>query len=50
MNNEYVALLSYAGVTFIAFVGGLLWMKYRRAIKRHLQLKHYHDSGDESHA
>jgi hypothetical protein len=51
MTGEYVALLAYAAVTFIAFIGGVAWGRYRHSIKKRLNLKHYReDEGKTSHA
>jgi hypothetical protein len=45
MGNEYVALLAYAVVAFIVFLGGLIWLRFRASIGRRLRLKHYHEDG-----
>jgi len=37
--SEYQILTVYSGVLFLIFTGGLLWNRYRRAIKRRLDLK-----------
>ena len=39
--GEYQAVLAYMGVTFIVFIGGLIWNKFREAIKRRLGLENY---------
>jgi hypothetical protein len=49
MSNEYVAVLAYATVAFLAFLGGLIWLRYRIFIGRRFRLKNYHEnehSGD----
>ena len=50
MSNEYVAVLAYAIVSFVAVVVGLVWQRYRVSIGRHLGLKHYtQDHADKAH-
>ena len=45
--SEYQALVAYFGVTLVVFVGGLLWYKYRRHLKRRFPLVHYHEKNEE---
>lgn len=50
--SDYQALFAYFGVILVVFVGGLLWTRYRVAIKRRLNLKSYneeppHESDDK---
>lgn len=50
--TEYQALVAYLGVTLIVFIGALLWQRYRRSVKRRLNIKGYRDydsSADEEH-
>jgi hypothetical protein len=37
--GEFQVLAFYSGIVFVIFTGGLLWSRYRRAIKRRLALK-----------
>ena len=47
MSNEYVAVLAYAAVAFFAFLGGIVWLRFRLSIGRRLKLKNYHENSDE---
>jgi len=46
--SDYQALVAYFGVTFIIFVGGLLWHKYRTFVKRKFPLINYYDKDEEN--
>ena len=40
--DEYITLGIYVGMLFTVAIGGLLWNKYRTALKRRFHLKEYH--------
>jgi hypothetical protein len=39
--NEYVAIAAYFGVAFVVFVAALAWSKFRREVKRRLNIDDY---------
>ena len=47
--GEYEAVLAYFGVTFVIFLGGLLWSKYRKFIKRRLNIADYQHTQTHDH-
>jgi hypothetical protein len=50
---EYFALAAYSGVTLVVFLGAILWSKYRRWIKRRLDIQGYQNdppAGNDHHA
>lgn len=38
-------LIVYIGMLFTVFTGGLVWLKFRRDIKRFLGVRHYRNDG-----
>ncbi len=47
---DYQALLAYFGVTFVVFVGGLIWYKFRSDIKKRFPLTHYYEDDEKRKA
>lgn len=47
--SEYEALVAYIGVTVIVFIGGLIWGRYRTAIKRRLSIADYRPREQDNH-
>jgi hypothetical protein len=48
--TEYQALAAYFVVTLIVFIGGLLWNKYRKWIKRRFNLEDYRRGSKDTSA
>jgi hypothetical protein len=48
MGAEYWALFDFVAVLFVVFVFAIVWLKYRRFIKRRLNLTHYRDNDSEN--
>jgi len=44
--DQYQALAVYAGLLFIVFLGGLVYIKLRKSIVRWFGVKHYHHHDD----
>ncbi len=47
--TEYEALFAYFFVTLVIFLGGLLWVKYRKSVKRRLGVEDYRQHHTEDH-
>jgi len=45
--TEYQALVAYIGVAFAVFIGAIVWNKYRRWVKRHLDIRGYQNPPEE---
>jgi hypothetical protein len=39
--SDYQALTAYLGVCFVVFVGGVVWHKFRKEIKKRIPLTGY---------